>query len=567
VDCDLLIRGGMVVDGTGMPRRRADVAVRDGRIARVSHHSDVDARVVVDADGLVVAPGFVDPHTHLDPQLCWDPLAAPSVQHGVTTVLTGNCSVTLAPCREADRESLARLFYLVEEVPLTCFRQGIEWTWETFGEFLDSFDCRLGVNVAALVGHSALRYYVMGPASYERAATDDEIGAMREVLRASMLEGAVGFSTSRLVFHVGEGGRPIPSRMADDREVEALCGVLGELGAGIFETDGGARLSEFPSHVRELAGPIAERTGCTVLLGGTVQEWGSPETWRDVYTAIDEFQGRGARIFTQVTPCAMDLFFSLEDTIVFADLPAWSAVMSLPRAERLVAFRDPEVRDALHFDAVLDTTPCFFSRRWETVIVTSVPSPGNRHLVGKSIRAIAEQRGARVVDTLLDLALEEDLGIGLMLAGSANGDDEAVATMLRSPQSIVGSSDAGAHVRTLCGAGDTSLLLSKWVREVGALSLEEAVRAITFDPATVIGLRDRGLVRAGYAADLVVFDPDTIVYLPARTVHDLPGGAQRLWRDPQGIHTVIVNGEVVVDADGQDTGARPGRVLRGADLL
>ena len=290
--CDLLIKGGTVVDGTGMPRRRADVAIADGRIVRVGRVGDAGTSRVIDAEGLVVAPGFIDPHTHLDPQLCWDPLGTPSVFHGVTTVMTGNCSVTLAPCRAADRPALARLFYMVEEVPLECFEEGIQWTWESFGEFLDALDNGLGINVAALVGHSALRYYVMGPASYERAATDAEISEMQVVLRASMLAGAVGFSTSRLMYHMGEGGRPIPSRLAADREVHALCDVLGELGAGIFETDGGAVLSEFPTHIRELAGPAALRTGCTVLIGGTVQEWSSPQTWRDVYTAIAEFQAR-----------------------------------------------------------------------------------------------------------------------------------------------------------------------------------------------------------------------------------------------------------------------------------
>jgi N-acyl-D-aspartate/D-glutamate deacylase len=564
--CDLIIRGGTVVDGTGMPRRRADVAISDGRIVRVGRIADAQATRVIDADGLVVAPGFIDPHTHLDPQLCWDPLGTPSVFHGVTTVMTGNCSVTLAPCRAADRPALARLFYMVEEVPLECFEEGILWTWETFGEFLVALDGGLGINVAALVGHSALRYYVMGPASYERVATDAEIGEMQAVLRASMRAGAVGFSTSRLMYHVGEGGRPIPSRLADDREVDALCDVLGELGAGIFETDGGAVLSEFPAHIRQLAGPAALRTGCTALIGGTVQEWSAPQTWRDVYAAIADFQQQGARIFTQTTPCPLDLLFSMDGTSFFADMPSWHAVMSLDRTQRAQAFRDPAVRDAMQFDAVEDTTPTYFTRRWETVFVSSVQHERNQHLVGRHIREIAEARGVRIIDALLDLTLDEDLDLGLLMKGSANGDEDAVGTMLRSPQSIVGASDAGAHVRTFCGAGDTTLLLSRWVRELGVLTLEEAVRAITFDPANVIGLRDRGLLRTGYAGDVVVFDPDEIAYRQARTVHDLPGGAERLWRDPQGIHAVVVNGTPVVD-EGVDTGSRPGRVLRGDDLV
>jgi N-acyl-D-aspartate/D-glutamate deacylase len=484
----------------------------------------------------------------------------------VTSVVMSNCGFTLAPCKPADRDWYANCLSYVEDIPVAAMAAGIDWTWETFAEYLDALDGRLAINVAALVGHSALRYYVMGRESYERAATADEIRAMQDLLRASIRAGAIGLSTSRLFFHVGEGGRPIPSRLADDDELIALCDVMGELGAGLLETDGGRRLEEYADQIRDLSGPIALRTGRPVLLGNTVQRWNAPTAWRDVYDRIAEFQRRGARIFTQVTPVRLDLRFTLEGTAIFEDLPSWHDVMALPRDDRIAAFRDAAVRDALQFEAVDDVRPCFFSRRWDTVFVDAVASPRNHGVVGRSISEIAQEQGRREIDVLLDLALDEDLAVDFLIVGTINGDDEAVATMLRSPQSIIGSSDAGAHVRTMCGAGDTSLLLSRWVRERGVLTLEQAVHAITFNIASVLGLRRRGLLREGWAGDIVVFDPDTIDHLPTRLVADLPGAGERLWRDPQGIHTVVVNGHIAIDHTGRDTGARTGRVLRHRDL-
>jgi len=562
---DLLVRDGVVVDGSGEPRFAADVAIEGGVVVEVGRLAGRHARRVVDAGGRVVAPGFVDPHTHYDPQLHWDGLATPSLLHGVTTVVTGNCGVTLAPCRSADRRSLARLFHVVEEIPLAAFEQGIEWRWESFGECLDALEGRLGPNLVAFVGHSAIRYFAMGPASYEREARDDEIAAMRGLLAASLREGAAGFSTSQSVYHVGEGGRPIPSRLASEAEVAALADVLGEQGRGTFQTDGGARTHEIPEHVRRIDGPIALRTGRTVLLSGTLHEWNHPEVWREVHAALAEFQARGARIFTQASPVRLDLDFALDTAILFQDLPTLGRITGLSRAEKLAAYRDPAVRDAIEFEAVVDRSPCFFSRRWESVFVAEVGSEGNRALVGRSVAEIAAQRGARIADALCDLVVAEDLAVRFHLEGSANGDDDAVAAMLRSPQALIGFSDAGAHVNTLCGAGDTSLVLARWVRERGVLGLEEAVRALSFQPASVLGLRGRGLLQPGYAADCVVFDPDAVEHRPPRRVADLPGGGERLWRDAPGIAAVIVNGEVVVEA-GVATEARPGRVVRGEGL-
>jgi N-acyl-D-aspartate/D-glutamate deacylase len=537
------------------------VAVDGDRITAIGPLGGRTAATLVDADGLVVAPGFVDPHTHLDPQLHWDPYGTPSIFHGVTTVLTGNCSVTLAPCRPEHRDALSRLFYLVEEIPLAAFQQGIDWSWESFGESLDALDGRLGLNMAPLVGHSAIRYHAMGPASYERAATADEMAAMQALLRDSLASGAMGFSTSQSVFHSGEEGRPIPSRLADDAEVMALAGVLAEFPGTLFQTDGGPLTHLVAEYVRRLAGPIAERLGITVLLSGTLQEWNIPGNWREVHETIADFQGRGARIYTQSSPCSLEIEFAVGSALVFQDRPTWERILGMTRPAQVAAFADPAIRDALQFETVDDTSPCFFSRDWSTVRVLKVARPEHAPLVGRTVASIAAERGVREIDAVADLALAEDLETRFVIDGAANGDAAAVGEMLRSPQSIVGFSDAGAHVNTLCGAGDTSLLLSRWVRELGVLSLEQGVRALTFDPLSVMGVADRGLLRPGFKADLVTFDPATIAYAPTRSVSDLPGGGTRLVREAPGIQTVVVNGTVVVEA-GALSGALPGAVLR-----
>ena len=261
LELDLLIENGTVVDGSGLPGYRSDIGIKDGMVVAVGRLSGHVAKTTIDATGMTVAPGFIDPHTHLDPQVCWDPYALPSVLHGVTTVLTGNCSVSVAPCRPEHRKAIALLFSLIEEVPLAALTDGIDWSWESFGEYLGALDGNLGVNVAAMVGHSALRYYVLGEESYERSATEQEVEQMRELLRASLREGAAGFSTSRLCYHTGEGGRPIPSGLSNNEELLALARVLGEEGLGVFESDGGIDTHHYPEHIKEVAGPVALETG------------------------------------------------------------------------------------------------------------------------------------------------------------------------------------------------------------------------------------------------------------------------------------------------------------------
>ena len=376
--------------------------------------------------------------------------------------------------------------------------------------------------------------------------------------------GAAGFSTSRLKYHVTHDGRSIPSRIASDTELLALAQVLGEEGLGVFETDGGDDTRHYPEHIDNLAGPIALETRRPVLIGGTMSEEKAPDVWRRTHETIAKFQAAGARIFTQASPCRLDVQFAMTTTTAFQDMPTWHKVFALEADEKLKAYQDPAIRDAMQFESVDDTAPAFFSRDWTRIVVARTGHERNRSMVGQSIQEIASAEGKRVIDVLLDLVVDEKLDAEFLLIGSANGDDVDVATMLRSSQAIVGASDAGAHVKTLCGAGDTSLLLSKWTRDKQLFSLEEAVRALTFIPASVLGLRQRGLLASGYFADIVVFDPDKIDYLATRTVTDVPGGGSRLWRDAVGVRDVIVNGQVVV-RDGTVTGALPGRVLRSTE--
>ncbi len=553
---DLIIRGGSLVDGTGAPARRADVVIDGGRVVAVEENSDARADQVIDADGRVVAPGFVDPHTHVDPQLWWDPFGLPLVLHGVTSVMTGNCSVTLAPCDERDRDALARLFYQVEEVPLETLRESVPWSWTTFDQYLRGLDGNLGINCAALVGHSAIRFAVMREASHERVATPHEVEAMREVLRASLRSGAIGFSTSQNKLHVGEGGVPIPSRWADEREIAALCEVLGEERRGILQTDGGVDIAHRAEWVREVGGPIAERIDRTVLAGNVLPGFAASQTILD---EIAEVQARGAAIYAQAAPSRFDSYFTLDGgTVTFNVYPSWRRIASMSHAARLTAFRDPAMRDTIQQESVDGDQPV----RWARVKVVKTMHERHRDLVGRSVAELAEERGMRVVDLIADVSLDDDLQTQFVIEANPKVD-AVIASYLTSPQTILGASDAGAHVKTFCGAGNTSLVLAKWVREEQVLTLEEAVRRMTSEPAQALGLSERGLLSPGYRADIVVFDPDAVAYEPPRVVHDLPGGFERLWHDAAGIDHVLVNGVHAV-RDGELTGDRGGAVIRSA---
>ncbi|MBI2087664.1 MAG: amidohydrolase family protein [Deltaproteobacteria bacterium] len=556
---DLLIKGGRVYDGSGMPPYLGDVAVSDGRIVEVGRLGTT-ARRVVNAEGLAVAPGFIDFHTHLDAQLLWDPIATSSCWHGVTTVITGNCGLTLAPCRPEDRDGILGSFARVEAMPLGVLREAVSWEWTTFPEYLGRLGQKLGVNVAGLVGHCALRQFVMGEAASERSATSEEVQRMKAVLADSLRGGAVGFSTNQNPVHMRADGKPIASRLATDEEILDLAGVLGEFNSGSIQISRGSLgIAQPVEEALDLFSRLAERSGRPVIWQTISQRWDQPGLWRRLLDMAESTLAAGVPSYPLCNARLFNNRFNLKNAQVFDDLPTWKEMMFKPVEERTRLFRDPDVREKLRFEALEDKRPSRFSRRWDLVYLIKAATPENRHLERKSVAAIAELESKDIIDAFLDLSLEENLET-LFQTSNANGDEDAVAEILSSPATLVGQSDAGAHLIYDAGYGYATRFLGHWIRERQAMRLEEGIRKLTFMVASIFGLHDRGLIRPGMAADLILFDPDTVGDCEPEITHDLPGGEKRLIQKAQGIEMSIVNGAVLIE-NGAHTGALPGRVV------
>ena len=557
---DLVIRDGLVVDGTGAPARRADVAVRDGRLSEIGAVTGRGAREV-SAAGLVVAPGFIDPHTHYDAQITWDSLASCSSWHGVTTVVMGNCGFTLAPCRAEDRLTLMRMLTYVEGMPLEALTQGIRWEWETFAQYLDGIE-RIGpwTNVGCFIGHSAIRQYVMGDAAWEREATADEIAGMGRLVTEAMALGAVGLSSTTNKNHVGDRGRPVPSRLAHEDELTTLVRTMGASGRGILElTIGGTR----PDRLAEVDrfAELARAADRPVTLVSLRYNPSHPEEHRAILARIEALARDGVEIFPQVTTSPLTATFDLASAFVFFRFPVWTRVLDAPVSSWRALFRDAGFRE--EFRASVGRTPLF---RGDTapLRVHAVGADAFKPFVGRALTDVAARRGQDVIDAFFDLALEDDLQTQFTVA-VMNTDAASVAEIFTHPRSLIGLSDAGAHLTLFCEAGQTSRLLGHWVRERRALSLEDGVRRITAMPADLFGLRDRGRLQPGLAADITVFDPGTIADHEPELVHDLPGGGPRLVQRASGIEWSFVNGQAVIQ-DGrlpEPSGTRgPGRLLR-----
>jgi N-acyl-D-aspartate/D-glutamate deacylase len=557
---DLVIRGGLVVDGTGAPGRRADVAVRDGELSEVGAVTGRGAREV-SAAGLVVAPGFIDPHTHYDAQITWDSLASCSSWHGVTTVVMGNCGFTLAPCRAEDRVTLMRMLTYVEGMPLEALTQGIRWEWETFAQYQDAVE-RIGpwMNVGCFIGHSAIRQYVMGDAAWEREATAEEIAGMGRLVTEAMALGAVGLSSTTNKNHVGDRGRPVPSRLAHEDELTSLVRTMGASGRGILElTIGGTR----PDRVAEIDrfAELARAADRPVTLVSLRHNPSHPEEHRAILARIEELARDGVEIYPQVTTSPLTATFDLASAFVFFRFPVWKRVLDAPVGSWRALFRDAAFRE--EFRASVGRTPLF---RGDTapLRVHAVGADAFKPFVGLALSQVAARRGQDVIDAFFDLALEDDLQTQFTVA-VMNTDAASVAEIFTHPRSLIGLSDAGAHLTLFCEAGQTSRLLGHWVRERRALSLEDGVRRITAMPAELFGLRDRGRLVPGLAADITVFDPDTIADHEPELVRDLPGGGPRLVQRASGIRWSFVNGRAVIE-DGrlpEPAGGRgPGRLLR-----
>jgi N-acyl-D-aspartate/D-glutamate deacylase len=560
---DLVVRGGTVVDGTGLPPYRADVAVRDGRIAKVGRIDDAEAgraHRVLDATGLHVTPGFVDIHTHYDAQLMFEPTCSPASWHGVTTVLTGNCGFTIAPARDGDVGWLCQMLSRVEGMPAESLAAGVTYTGGSFGDFLDELDGVVGLNVAGYVGHSAVRRVVMGSAAQERAATDDEIAAMAELVRQAMLDGAIGFSTSQIEVHQAHDGRPVPSNLAAPEEVAALAAALCEFDHGVIEIIPRSFAEGYDEADRDLLREIARRSGKPVHLNTLVHFPAQPDGWRRSLEFAEEAQREGLRLYPMYAAHRGGAYFALHDTFLLDDVPAFHRALVLPEAERTAALRDPAVRDQIRHDLV-DPGPRSFPLVYDLITVDSVHRPELADRKGRNLGEMIRERGGDELDAFLDICLEDDLRTIFFLTPlSARGGRAVTEALVRHPLVTAGSSDGGAHLASFVGADYTTRLVSEWVP--GVLSLEEAVRQLTAIPAALNGLSDRGEIRPGAWADLVVFDRERLGVGETRFVDDFPAGAGRLVVDATGYVAVIVNGEVVL-AHGIATGARPGHVLRG----
>ncbi|HEY7238137.1 MAG TPA: amidohydrolase family protein [Burkholderiales bacterium] len=543
---DLVIRDALLIDGLGREPARGDLAVSGDRIAAVGK-VDGPAKRTLAAGGLALMPGIVDNHTHYDAQITWDPGVTPSPDLGVTTAVIGNCGFTIAPCRSRDRELVMRNLTQVEGMSLEVLRHGIRWGFETIPEYLEMLERQgAAVNVAVFAGHSALRTYVMGEAATRRAATGDEIQQMKELLLEAMRAGAIGFSTSTSPAHNGEGGLPMPSRLADDDELRALVSSLKEAGRGLFMlTKGGHTKMSF---LEELAAESARPVVVAALLHSSA----NPDA---VFRDLDDIaaaNARGRRLVGAVSCCPLAMDFTLRSPYTFEGLESWQPALALKGAAYEAKLAEKRFRDGVREELARPAHFRLFNAQWDKVHVIE---SGRRGAEQRSVAELARAAGADPLDYMLDLALEE----GLRTVFSAlllNSDEEAVGRMLRHPASLVSLSDAGAHLTFFNDAGFGLHLLGYWVRERGALTLAEAARRLTSHPAAVFGIRERGALKPGFYADLLLFDPSTVSRGPKQRVFDLPGGHPRLTTAPVGVEGVWVNGIKL------DKRARPGKLLR-----
>jgi N-acyl-D-aspartate/D-glutamate deacylase len=561
---DLLIKNGWVVDGSGRPRYRADVGVSGGRIAAIGRIRE-SAREVLDAEGQVVSPGFVDGHTHMDAQVFWDPLGTCSCWHGITTVVMGNCGFTLAPCAKEDRHLVIRNLQRAEDISLEAMEAGIEWKWKTFAEFLDTVDgLPKGINYSGYMGHSALRTYVMGERAFEQTASEDDLRAMEAELRSGLQAGAIGFTTSRSPSHETPDRRPVASRLASWDEVRRLVGVMGDLNAGIFELAGEAvdrdpnnpGLTDYHRRLRELA----VETGRPITFG-LFSRRDAPDAWRAYVKLLEDTAAQGGRMTAQVHSRALSAVLSFKTQLPFDRLPVWNELRALPLDEQKRRLRDPELRKKLVAAAREREDRKAIGTEARPAVYEWIHVMESVHGPHKSVAEIAQARGVDPVEAMIDLGLETDFDV-FFLQPIANENQEIALELIKNPRTVVTFSDSGAHVSQLMDASLQTHLLAHWVRAKQALTLEEAVRMLTFDTATMWGFSDRGLVREGMAADLVVFDPDTIAAEMPEVVNDLPAGARRLIQRCRGIAATVVNGEILL-RDGKHTGALPGKLLRG----
>ena len=560
---DTIIKGGRVVDGSGLPMRIADIGIRDGVVTDVGHLDG--AKRSIDADGLIVMPGIVDAHTHYDPQLTFEPYGTSSCFHGVTSVVAGNCGYSIAPCRPQDRGWLTELFAKVEGMTPSVLQEGLPWDWEDFPSYLDALDRRLGINLACYVGHSALRRSVMGEAASERAATADELCQMQTLVRAAMHAGAAGFSTSQSPTHVDQHDRPVPSRWATYEEVRTLIETAGEGGAGsiCYLPETAARGLDERDRARLIQ--LAHRSGLPIVVQGITKRVGNPAQWADSVAFLADARRQGAAIFSVLrTQPFMRPFNWQRGTSLYDGIFHWRELSALPLAERLARLRDAPRR--------ADLRAAFDHPNTDGTKGSTLPPPppanvfvdvcrADQQAIGKSLVQLAQARNQHPADVMADLAVADDLQTQFLWNSENDAWAAANADAQQNPHMIIGTGDGGAHADRDDGAEWSTYYIRSWLLERKFISLEEGVRRITHLPAMICGIKGRGLIARGYAADLVLFDPDRLRLGTKQLVADLPGGEPRWQVKPQGIERVLVNGETIVER-GELTDALPGRVLR-----
>jgi N-acyl-D-amino-acid deacylase len=540
---DLLIRQATLYDGSGADPIQADLAVRSGRIRAIAPSLPQDAKHVIDADGLALMPGIIDSHTHYDAQLTWDPCARPSPALGVTTAVIGNCGFTIAPCRPQDRELTMRNLTQVEGMSFEVLQRGVRWEFETFAEYLAQLR-RTGcaINIAAYAGHSSIRTYVMGAEANRRAATATEIEQMAALVREAMVAGAVGLASSTSPAHNGAGGAPMPSRLATDEEHLALIEAMGQSGRGVYMVTKGAQM---PVALLE---EMAARSRRPVMIAALLHNGTNPDAVFADLDAISAANQRGHRLIGQVSCCPLTMEFTMASPYPVEGLASWKPSLGKQGKELCAVLANLAFRQGVRQELAQPSAFRLFNGEWDKVHVVEVAQPRHRELEQRSVQEIAHHAGKDPLDAMLDLALDEDLAT-IFTAQLLNSDETAVARLVNHPHSLISLSDAGAHLTFFNDTGFGLHLLGHWVRERGVMPLQDAVRRLTHQSAEIFGLAERGLLRKGYAADLLLFDPATVGRSKSRRVFDLPGAAPRLHTDAIGVRGVWVNGQRVADSE------------------
>jgi len=557
---DLVVKNGMIIDGSGLPRYRGDVGVRDGRIVEIGRLNGAAAKETLDADGHAVTPGFVDGHTHMDAQIFWDPIGTSSCFQGVTSVVMGNCGFTLAPCREAEADLVMRNLERAEDISRAAMKAGIKWRWETYPQFLDVLDSLpKGINYAGYVGHCAIRTHVMGQRAFTDEASEDDLAKMVQQVKEAIAAGAIGFSTTRSVSHQTSDDKPVASRLATWSEFEALVKAMG---AGIVEVAGeprGADSHKARAYYDGLS-RLAVESGRPITFG-LFNRRTNPGSWRTTFDIIERTVQQGGRMFAQVHSRALNVLLSFETQLPFDKWDMWRDMRKLPLAEQKKWLLDADKRRRLvdiasrPYEGPAVRGAEARPPEWDWIFAMDrIQGPH------KSMAELARQKNTHPVELMIDMALERDMKF-FMIQPVANENQSEALELMKHPRSVVTFSDSGAHVSQIMDASLQTHLLSHWVREKQAFTLEEAVKMLTCDISTQFGLHDRGLLREGMAADIAVFDPEAVGPRMPEVVTDLPAGAKRLKQKCDGMKATVVNGQVLLK-DNEPTGNLPGRLLR-----